>query len=68
MEGLEVKIQESIKQFSEKFSQCDNIKEFENTNREFEILVKKGIVEKRGNNLFSISDLHLKEQTVFNVK
>ena len=68
METLEAKMQESIKQFSEKFEECVKLEEFEETSRKFNLLVKKGVIEKRGNNLLSISDKNLKNQIVFNTK
>ncbi len=68
METLEVKVQESIKQFSEKFEGCVKLQEFEKTSREFDLLVEKGIIKKRGNNLLSISDKISKKQVLFNAK
>jgi hypothetical protein len=66
MGTLEAKMLESINQFSEKFDECVKLKEFEKTSRQFNLLVKKGIIEKRGNNLLSISDKNLKNHIVFN--
>lgn len=68
METLEAKMQESIKQFSEKFEECVKLKEFEKTSRQFNLLVEKGVVERRGNNLLSISDKNLNSQVLFNTK
>lgn len=68
METLEAKMQESIKQFSEKFEECVKLKEFEKTSSEFNLLVEKGVIVRRGNNLLSISDKNLKTQVLFNAK
>lgn len=68
METLERKIQESIKQVEEIFGESEKIAEFEKTSKEFEELVKKGIIVRRGNRLLSASDRHLRDQVVFNAK
>jgi hypothetical protein len=68
MKTLEAKMQESIKQFSEKFEECVKLKEFENTSRQFNLLVEKGVIERRGNNLLSISDENLESQVFLNTK
>jgi len=45
-----------------RFSQDKRIEEFERMNETFEELVKRGIAKKRGNQLLSASDAHLKRE------
>lgn len=44
---------------SENFEENELIKLFENANKEYELLVEKGLTKKRGYNLLSITDIHL---------
>ncbi|WP_271768506.1 hypothetical protein [Aquimarina algiphila] len=64
---IEENLNETIKLVEKEFSKDDITKEFEEISKEFEDLVKQGLIKKRGNNLMSLSDLHL-QKTIFNVK
>ena len=68
MESIEKKIKGCIKKFEKKLEDNAELKAYEKTNDEFEALVKAGVVEKRGNQLLSSSESHLKSQVWFNTK
>jgi hypothetical protein len=68
METLEKKIIEELKILSGEFRQDEFTKEFEKTKKEFDELVDKGFVKKRGNNLLSPTDAHIKSRVWFNIK
>ena len=68
MESIEKKIKGCIKKFEKKFEDNAELKAYEKINDEFEALVKAGVVEKRGNQLLSSSESHLKSHVWFNVK
>ena len=68
METLEIKVLGELKNLQDKFSKDDQVIEFEKTNIEFDKLVKEGYVKKRGNNLLSPAEAHIKNKVWFNVK
>ena len=68
MESIEKVVEKSVNTLTQKFETSPEIKSFEKINTEFETLVKKGIVQKRGNRLLSSSENHLKSQVWFNVE
>lgn len=68
MESIEKKIKIAVNQLSKEFEASPQLKSFEKVNAEFESWVQKGVVKKRGNQLLSSSENHLKSQVWFNVK
>jgi hypothetical protein len=68
METIEKQVKDQIESLNEKFAQEENVKEFEKTNDQFEELVSKGVAKKRGYNLLSATDAHIKNQVWFNAK
>lgn len=68
MESIEKKLKDCIRELEKKFEGNAELKAFKKTNDEFESLVKAGVVEKRGNQLLSSSESHLKSQVWFNAK
>lgn len=68
MESLEKDLKDCIIELEKKFEDSAELKAFEKTNEDFETLVKAGIVQKRGNNLLSTAESHLKSQVWFNTK
>ncbi|MDH5398405.1 MAG: hypothetical protein OEX02_09675 [Cyclobacteriaceae bacterium] len=68
MESLEKDLKDCVKELKKKFEDSAQIKAFEKTNSDFETLVKKGVVQKRGNNLLSPAESHIKSQVWFNTK
>jgi hypothetical protein len=68
METLEEKLVIEIKKLKQEFSSDEKLVAFEKTSLEFEELVKAGIIKKRGNNLLSPSEAHVKGQVSFNAK
>ncbi len=64
---IENKLLEAINIGMTQFEGNSQIEAFEEASREFENLVKKGLVEKRGYNLMTITETHL-HTTAFNVK
>lgn len=67
MKSIEEKMVDSIRELNQKFERNPKVKDFEKINIEFESWVKKGIVKKRGNRLFPVSENHLQPQYWFNV-
>ena len=68
METLEKKVIEELKCLDKKFKQDNLAIEFEKTKKKFDKLVDKGFVKKRGNNLLSPTDAHIKNSVGFNTK
>lgn len=66
METIEQKVRESLK--NTVFAGDKEVEEFEKANQKFEELIEKGLIKKRGNNLLSVADAHVKRQAWFNVK
>ncbi len=67
MESIEKQFLESVESLKKKFAGNDQVKAFEKTNEQFKELVEKGIVKKRGHNLLSPADAHVKNKVLFNV-
>jgi hypothetical protein len=65
---LEILVKESVTIAKVKFSDCDNVKMYEEGIRKFDELLEKGILRERGNNLRSISDNVEKCTIQFNTK
>lgn len=63
---IDKQIEESIHKLDEKFGESQQVKRFENSVKEFDLLVENGIASKRGNHLLSISDAHLRKRISFN--
>jgi hypothetical protein len=53
---LTKKLKKTIEMLDQKFSKDKLVEEFEKSSTEFEILVEKGLIKKRGNNALSILD------------
>jgi hypothetical protein len=68
METLEKKVVEKLKSLKKQYQQDDQAIEFEKTNKKFDELVKKGYIKKRGNNLLSPADAHIKNRVWFNAE
>ncbi len=68
METLEDNLKDCIKELDKKFENSAELKAFEKTNNDFEALVKLGIIKKRGNNLLTSAETHLKSQVSYNTK
>lgn len=68
MDKLEDKIRENVQKLEGEFKDNPLFKEYEQTNRNFKTLIEKGVASKRGNNLLSPSDIHIKRQVWFNVR
>lgn len=68
METLEKKLIIQIEKLKKEFSSDQKVVEFEKTSMEFDKLVKAGKIKRRGNNLLSLSEAHVKEQVWFNNK
>lgn len=66
MDTLEKNLMDCIKELDKKFENSDELKAFEKTNNEFEELVKQGLIKKRGNNILTTAESHLKPQVSFN--
>jgi len=66
MRTLEQEIKENIKHLEKLFGESATLKEYEKTSQNFDNLVKDGFIKKRGYNLLSVSDKHLKGQVPFN--
>ncbi len=49
-------LEKTIKIVDNKFNKDQLLEKFENSASEFELLVKKGLIKKRGNNILSILD------------
>lgn len=56
---IEQKLIEAIANSNDKFKNEILLNEFEKASEQFEKLVSLGIAKKRGNNLISITDIHL---------
>lgn len=68
MEALEQKLIIELEKLTKEFSSDEKVVEFEKTSLEFDELVKAGIIKKRGYNLLSLSEAHVKGQVWFNAK
>ncbi len=66
MAAIEKQVEEEIKILKQQFSGDKTVEEFEKTIDRFEDLVNKGMAQKRGYNLLSATDAHIKSQTWFN--
>ena len=53
---LTKELKKTIDMLDEKFSKDKLVEKFEKSTTEFEILVEKGLIKKRGNNILSILD------------
>ncbi len=53
---LTVELKKTIEMLDKKFSNDKLMGEFEKSSTEFELLVEKGLIKKRGNNALSILD------------
>lgn len=68
MGTIEKELEDGLK-IARKMRRDDStIKRFQSIQSDFESLVAKGYVKKRGNNSLSVLDAHLKPKTSFNSK
>lgn len=65
---IETSVKESLSIAEKKFKVDRTIQQFENIQKEFKEMVKKGIATERGNRLLSISDSKSISRSVFNTK
>ena len=63
MKTIDQKVKEVIKEEGIIQKNNQNVKNFQKANDEFMLLVKKGITELRGNNLLSIDEAHLNQNS-----
>jgi len=68
METLVEKVEIEVKSLNEKFSKDKQVLEFEDTILFFEKMVEEGYIKKRGNNLLSLAEAHIKNKVWFNAK
>lgn len=68
MEKIENKLIEQIGLLEKKFTNSEETKQFQETSKEFDKLVERGVAQKRGNQLLSATDAHVKSQVWFNAK
>lgn len=64
--NISKKLSETINSMRQKFEKDCVLKEFEKSSEEFEKMVDKGLLEKRGNNSFSLLDLTTTNKISFN--
>ncbi|TVR77813.1 MAG: hypothetical protein EA412_10060 [Chitinophagaceae bacterium] len=62
---IDKQVEAAIKKSEIKFKGSELIDKYEDALKKFEELVDKGVAKKRGNNLISITDLHL-HKSLFN--
>ncbi len=55
---LTKELEKTIDMLDNKFSKDKLVEKFEESTSEFEILVEKGLIKKRGNNILSILDIN----------
>lgn len=67
MGAIEQQVRNLIKKDLHKHESDQEVKAFIEADRKFQEMVKKGLAKRRGNNLLSIEDGHLKRYT-FNSK
>lgn len=67
MDNLEKKIIEILDSESKKLENDPKIEDFAEADKEFSDLVKNGFAKRRGNNLLSSEDIHLRKYS-FNSK
>lgn len=67
MPKLEKEIKETLETYQVKFKDNKSVLEFELISKKFDELVEKGLVKKRGNNLLTTSELHIKNKLFFNI-
>lgn len=68
MESLQEKIQLNIEKYEKEFVESKHIEKYNKISKEFDALVEKGITKRRGNNLLSITDIHIMDRVVFNIQ
>lgn len=68
MKTVEKQFIEQVESLRRKFAKDVKVNEFEKTSEQFDELVERGVVKKRGYNLLSPTDLHIKTKVRFNVK
>lgn len=56
--STEKKLEQTLKNISKEFKTDKKVKEFEKALEDFKDLVSRGIAQKRGNNLISITESH----------
>lgn len=65
---LTLEVSEELRKLEEMFSEDNKAKTLEESLQKFNDLVEKGIIKRRGYNLLSISDAHMKRNVSFNNK
>lgn len=68
MDSLEARFINQIASLSKKFGDNPQAKEFQKASDKFDELVELGLAEKRGYNLLSPTDAHIKSHFRFNAK
>ncbi len=68
MESLEEKIKNSVEEYEKEFANSESLKIYTEISEKFEDLVEEGLTKKRGNNLLSVTDMHIMDRVVFNAK
>lgn len=68
MESIENKLLKQVLPLEKKWTNSEEVKKYQKISQEFDKLVEKGVVQKRGNHLLSATDAHVKSQVWFNAK
>jgi len=68
MESIEKDLKDYIKEYGKKYEGNAELNAYEKMNDDFNALVESGVIEKRGNQLLSTAEIHLKSQVWFNTK
>lgn len=68
METVENRLVEQVGMLEKRFANSEETKQFHETSKEFDNLVKQGVAKKRGYHLLSTTDAHIKSQVWFNAK
>lgn len=68
METIEKEMDKQLKIMEDKYGNDQKAKAYEESNKKFEDMVKKGFIQKRGNNLMPLAEAHQKSHVRFNAK
>ncbi len=68
MESVEKQFIEQVEYLKQKFAKDDKVDEFEKFSDRFDEIVERGVAKRRGHNLLSPTDDHIKIKVRFNTK
>lgn len=66
MSTIEKELKKGLIEAGNRFKGDQRVEKFVQTSNEFNDLVRKGIAQKRGNNLLSLSDKEARSKIIFN--